>query len=115
MNLKETQLTHVEVGQEASFVVDAYPDVTWTAKVASISPATGSEFAILPPQNASGNWVKVVQRVPVRLKIEPNPGAPPLRAGMTAVVSIDTKQERDLMSLYASAMAFVGGKQERRQ
>ncbi len=110
VNLKETQLTHVVVGQEASFVIDAYPDFTWQAIVASISPATGAEFSVLPPQNASGNWVKVVQRVPVRLKILPNQAAPPLRTGMTASVSIDTKRDRDLISLYTNALAFVGKK-----
>ena len=110
VNLKETQLTHVVVGQEASFVIDAYPDFTWHATVDSISPATGAEFSILPPQNASGNWVKVVQRVPVRLQIIPDQAAPPLRTGMTASVSIDTKRSRDLISLYATALAFVGQK-----
>ena len=110
VNLKETQLTHVEIGQDVSFVIDAYPDFTWRAVVDSISPATGAEFSVLPPQNASGNWVKVVQRVPVRLKILPHPAAPLLRAGMTASVSIDTKRERDLISLYTNALAFVGKK-----
>ncbi len=106
-NLKETQLTHVIPGQEATFVVDAYPDITWRAVVESISPATGAEFSILPPQNASGNWVKVVQRIPVRLLIQDNQNAPPLRAGMTATVSIDTKRQRDLLTLYNSARAVV--------
>lgn len=106
-NLKETQLTHVVVGQEVTFTVDAYPNVTWRATVESISPVTGAEHAILPPQNASGNWVKVVQRIPVRLAIAPDQSGPALRPGMTASVSIDTRRERDLLSLYASAMAFV--------
>lgn len=95
-NLKETQLTHVNEGLTATIEVDAYPDVVWKAKVNRIAPATGAEFALLPPQNATGNWVKVVQRVPVRLKIEHFPDAPPLRAGMTATVSIDTEREREL-------------------
>ena len=64
-NMKETDLTHVKPGQKAKVVLDIYPDVTWEAEIDSISPATGAEFAILPPQNASGNWVKVVQRLPV--------------------------------------------------
>ncbi|MCG8693543.1 MAG: HlyD family secretion protein [Minwuiales bacterium] len=106
-NLKETQLTHIVEGQEVSFVVDAYPSVKWRGVVESISPATGAEFSILPPQNASGNWVKVVQRIPVRIDIEPDVNAPPLRAGMTATVSIDTERQRDLISLYNSALAFV--------
>ena len=89
-NFKETDLTHVTVGQKAKVVLDMHPDITWDAEVESISPATGAEFAILPAQNASGNWVKVVQRLPVRLRLIERPGEPPLRAGMTAYVSIDT-------------------------
>ena len=68
-------------------VLDTYPDTTWEALVESVSPATGAEFAILPPQNASGNWVKVVQRLPVKLRLLAHVGEPPLRAGMTATVS----------------------------
>ena len=95
-NFKETQLTHVKVGQKATVVLDTYPDTTWEALVESVSPATGAEFAILPPQNASGNWVKVVQRLPVKLRLLAHAGEPPLRAGMTATVSIDTGQQRSL-------------------
>ena len=95
-NLKETQLTHVQVGQLVTIEVDAYPDHTWDAKVSTIAPATGAEFALLPPQNATGNWVKVVQRIPVQLSIERPPGTPPLRAGMTVAVSIDTGHKREL-------------------
>ncbi len=104
-NLKEVHLTYVEVGQLATIVVDAYPDLVWNATIESISPATGAEFALLPPQNATGNWVKVVQRVPVRLVLEPVPGAPPLRAGMTVTVSIDTHHERDLKAIVDSVLA----------
>ena len=89
-NYKETQLTHMRVGQRATVRLDAYPDVEWTAVVSSIAPTTGAEFAVLPPQNATGNWVKVVQRVPVRLEVTQPPGSPPLRAGMTATVQVDT-------------------------
>jgi len=99
-NLKETQLTHVRVGQNATVTVDAYPGRTWKATVDSISPATGAEFAVLPAQNASGNWVKVVQRLPVRLRILDPVTDPPLRAGMTATVSIDTKRERSIGDLW---------------
>jgi membrane fusion protein, multidrug efflux system len=95
-NFKETDLTYVVVGQKATVVLDMHPDVTWEAEVESISPATGAEFAILPPQNASGNWVKVVQRLPVRLRLIERAGEPPLRAGMTAYVSIDTRRTRTL-------------------
>lgn len=98
-NFKETELTHVKPGLGATIVLDIYPDVTWRAEVDTISPATGAEFALLPPQNASGNWVKVVQRLPVRLRLLPADGAPPLRAGMTATVKVDTKRERRLGQL----------------
>jgi membrane fusion protein, multidrug efflux system len=106
-NFKETDLTYVAVGQKATVVIDMYPDVTWDAEVESISPATGAEFAILPPQNASGNWVKVVQRLPVRLRLIERPGEPPLRAGMTAYVSIDTQRTRSLAGGFGSRPAVA--------
>ena len=93
-NLKETQLTHVLEGQSASIAVDAYPGVEWPATVDAIAPATGAEFSVLPPQNATGNWVKVVQRIPVLLDVEQPPRGHPLRAGMTVTVAIDTERER---------------------
>jgi len=95
-NFKETQLTHMVVGQRAVVVADAYPDHEWSAAVDTIAPATGAEFAVLPPQNATGNWVKVVQRVPVRIKVEQPAGQPQLRAGMTVSVSVDTGRPRGL-------------------
>jgi len=95
-NLKETQLTNIKEGQAVSFVVDAYPDHDFVARVDRIAPATGSEFALLPPQNATGNWVKVVQRIPLTLEIVADDSAPVLRAGMTAKVKIDSEKERDL-------------------
>jgi membrane fusion protein (multidrug efflux system) len=97
-NFKETELTHVRVGQKATVVLDTYPDVIWEAEVESLSPATGAEFAVLPPQNASGNWVKVVQRLPVKLRLTPQSGEPRLRAGMTATVTIDTGRQRTVAS-----------------
>lgn len=106
-NLKETQLTHVRVGQQVTFEVDAYPGQELRAKIHSISPATGAEFAVLPPQNASGNWVKVVQRIPVRLEIEQDATTPPLRAGMTASISIDTERDRQLINLVDEAIAKI--------
>jgi membrane fusion protein (multidrug efflux system) len=110
-NMKETDLTHVVPGQKASVVLDIYPDIAWEAEVESISPATGAEFAILPPQNASGNWVKVVQRLPVRVRLLPRSGEPPLRAGMTATVSIDTGRKRSLAGLFgASATASAASR-----
>jgi membrane fusion protein (multidrug efflux system) len=95
-NFKETQLTHMRPGQRAVVVADAYPDIEWPAKVAAISAATGAEFAVLPPQNATGNWVKVVQRLPVQLEVEQTPGQQQLRAGMTVTVTVDTGRERGL-------------------
>jgi membrane fusion protein (multidrug efflux system) len=106
-NLKETDLTHLRVGQEAELKVDAYPNITWTAEVLSLAPATGAEYALLPPQNASGNWVKIVQRVPVRLGIKLEPDRPPLRAGMSVAVSIDTGYERPMPGLLNSARAWI--------
>jgi membrane fusion protein (multidrug efflux system) len=108
-NLKETQLEYVEVGDRVGIEVDAYPGGLWSGKVASISPATGAEFAIIPPQNATGNWVKVVQRLPVRIAVEPRAGQPPLRAGMTVTVSIDTEREPRLARLFNRAVAAVRG------
>lgn len=93
-NLKETELTHVRVGQPVEVRFDAYPGVEYAGTVESISPATGAEFALLPPQNASGNWVKVVQRVPVRVQVEVKADQPPLRAGLSAEVGIDTGANR---------------------
>jgi membrane fusion protein (multidrug efflux system) len=93
----------MRVGQTARIVADAYPGVTWQARVSAIAPATGAEFALLPPQNATGNWVKVVQRVPVHLAIEqPEPSAaatPELRAGMTVSVSVETGAKRGMPDL----------------
>ena len=106
-NLKETDLTYLRVGQAASVRVDSYPDRAWSAVVVSISPATGAEFALLPAQNSSGNWVKVVQRLPVRLELKAGPDDPPLRAGMSAAVEIDTGHERVLPGIVASALAWV--------
>lgn len=110
-NLKETDLTHVRVGQLAQVTVDAYPDHAWQAEVSSIAPATGAEFALLPPQNASGNWVKVVQRVPLRLELKRDADDPPLRAGMSVSVEIDTGVEPELPSIVSTAFAWVTGKQ----
>lgn len=95
-NFKETQLTHMREGQAVHVVADAYPDAEWSGKVNTIAPASGAEFALLPPQNATGNWVKVVQRIPVRVMLEPSPNHPPLRAGMTVTVRVDTGHIRGL-------------------
>lgn len=93
-NFKETQLANLKVGQTATIVSDIYPEQNWQATVSAIAPATGAEFAVLPPQNATGNWVKVVQRIPVLIQVEP--GNTNLRVGMTVSVAVDTQRERGL-------------------
>lgn len=99
-NIKETDLTYVKKGDPVGIFVDSYPNHTWTGSVESISPASGSEFSILPAQNASGNWVKVVQRITVRVRINRKPEDPVLRAGMSATVDIDTGHTRSLFDLF---------------
>jgi membrane fusion protein, multidrug efflux system len=90
-NPKETELTHVRPGQAVTVTVDTYPDVVWHGSVASISPAAAQEFSLLPAQNTSGNWVKVVQRIPMRVRVDTSDAAlPPLRAGMSVEVDVDT-------------------------
>jgi membrane fusion protein, multidrug efflux system len=106
-NLKETDLTFVKPGQTAEVSIDTYPGRTFTAVVDSIGMATGAEFSVLPAQNASGNWVKVVQRIPVRLHVTDQPADTTLRAGMSAVVDIDTAHRRGLFTLLRDA--FAGG------
>jgi len=101
-NPKESDLTHLRVGQPATVTIDSYPGYEWQGTVASVAPATGAQFAVLPPQNASGNWVKVVQRVPVRIKVTNSKDAPPLRAGMSANVDIDTGYRRTIGGLFQS-------------
>lgn len=92
-NFKETELAKMRVGQRATIEVDSYPDVKWNAHVASIAPASGAEFSVLPAQNATGNWVKIVQRIPVRLEIDgaDRDDVPVLRAGMSAEVRVDLR------------------------
>jgi len=94
---KETELTYVRPGQSATVTVDTYPDVEWHGVVESVSPAAAQEFALLPAQNTSGNWVKVVQRVPMRIRLDTsNKDLPPLRAGMSVEVDVDTGHARGL-------------------
>ena len=94
-NFKETDLENVRPGQKAKITIDTYPDHPWEGRVVSISQATGSEFSVLPAQNATGNWVKVVQRVPVRLHIDRKDGDPAIRAGMSVEVEVDTHSLAD--------------------
>jgi membrane fusion protein (multidrug efflux system) len=98
-NFKETELTRVRPGQQAIIRVDTYPDMECRGAVLSIAQATGAEFAVLPPQNASGNWVKVVQRIPVRISVQCKEGDPPLRVGMSTTVEIDTGHARTFNDL----------------
>ena len=86
-NFKEKDLARMVPGQRARIEIDAYPDLELTGRVASIGAGTGSEFAILPAQNANGNWVKVTQRVPVRIAFDKNPGKP-LIAGLSSTVTV---------------------------
>ena len=90
-NYRETQLTHVEVGQRAEIRVDTFPGAVLGARVDSIAPASGSQFSLLPPDNATGNFTKVVQRIPVKLRLDPgNPLQGKLRPGMSVVATILT-------------------------
>lgn len=113
-NFKETDLTHVEPGQAVDVRVDTYPDRHWRGKVASISQATGAEFSVIPAQNATGNWVKVTQRIPVRIALEIGAEDPQLRSGMSAIVDIDTGHERPapawVRALLPSEPAFAAGR-----
>jgi len=104
-NFKETDLTEMRIGQPAEVTVDTYPGHVFHAHVTSIAPATGAEFSLLPPQNASGNWVKVVQRIPVRVAIDPDPRNPALRSGMSAVVDITTGQHHSVTALLGPSAA----------
>ena len=105
-NPKETDLTYVRAGQPVAITIDAFPAREWRGVVAAISPGTGAQFAILPPQNAAGNWIKIVQRVPVRIEFEPGQDLRRLRSGMSATVEIDTGRRRGwVVSLFSSSAA----------
>jgi membrane fusion protein (multidrug efflux system) len=94
---KETELTYVEPGQSVTVTVDTYPDAEWNGTVESISPAAAEQFSLLPAQNTSGNWVKVVQRVPMRVRVDTSDKSlPPLRAGMSVEVEVNTGHARGL-------------------
>jgi membrane fusion protein, multidrug efflux system len=98
-NLTETELTHVRVGQAATIHVDTYPDRSWQGTVDSLSPATGAEFSVIPAQNATGNWVKIAQRVSVRIRLDPGEDQTQLRTGLSTSVVIDTGYRRRLLGL----------------
>jgi membrane fusion protein (multidrug efflux system) len=107
-NFKETELTRVRPGQIVTIRVDTYPDVEWHGSVKSIAQATGAEFAVLPPQNATGNWVKVVQRIPVRIEVKPQPDQQPLRMGMSTTVEIDTGHTRSIGDIWVGLGKTLG-------
>jgi membrane fusion protein (multidrug efflux system) len=95
---KETELTYVKPNQKVTVDVDTYPGERWAGRVDSISPASASSFSLLPAENTSGNWVKVVQRIPMRIHVNNAPGKPPLRVGMSVEVNIDTGHARGIPS-----------------
>ncbi len=105
-NFKEDDLTYMRPGQSAQIRIDAYPGQHFKARVASMSPGTGAQFSLLPPENATGNWVKVVQRVPVRLQLEdPALDGLVLHAGLSVDVTVDTEHRRHLFSHASSPVA----------
>lgn len=104
-NFKETQLTNMRPGQKAEIVVDTYPGKTFEATVKAIGAGTGAEFSLLPAQNATGNWVKVTQRIPVRLQLADADAKMELRTGMSATVTVDTGVSRGLPSIFGHATA----------
>jgi len=104
-NPKESDLTYVHPGLPVSISVDTFPGRTWRGKVGAIAPGTGAQFAILPPQNASGNWVKVVQRVPLRVEFDPGQDTRDLRAGMSTIIEIDTGRKHSLANLWSDLAA----------
>ncbi|HEY6719934.1 MAG TPA: HlyD family secretion protein [Reyranella sp.] len=107
-NPKETELTNVRTGQPAVVSVDTYPDRQWAGTVESISPAAAQEFSLLPAQNTSGNWVKVVQRIPMRVRVDTSDkNLPPLRAGMSVEVDVDTGHARGLPHFLAALLGHA--------
>ena len=104
-NFRETGLTHMRPGQEATIDVDAFPDRTFKAHIVSMSPGTGSDFSVLPPENATGNWVKVVQRLPVRLELDDIDPDRPLFSGISVTARVDTGYRRSWLRPVPSAAA----------
>jgi membrane fusion protein, multidrug efflux system len=104
-NFKENQLAHMRVGQQVEVHVDSYPGKEFAGTVASVSPGTGSQFSLLPAENATGNWVKVVQRLPVRIELGKVDPDYPLHGGLSATVSVDTRYQRHLFGSDAAPNA----------
>jgi membrane fusion protein (multidrug efflux system) len=109
-NFKETELTHMRPGQTATVEIDTYPDVVFPAKVQSLSPGTGLTFSLLPAENATGNWVKVVQRLPVRFSFDELDPNHPLAAGLSATVEVDTEFHRPWLDRIEGLFAWLGGR-----
>lgn len=105
-NFRETGLTHMRPGQEATIDVDAYPDRKFKAHIVSMSPGTGSDFSVLPPENATGNWVKVVQRLPVRLELDDADPNRPLFSGISVTARVDTGYRRSWRHPFERALAM---------
>ena len=109
-NFKETELTHMRSGQEATVEVDTYPDTVFHGQIESLSPGTGLTFSLLPAENATGNWVKVVQRLPVRLSLDHVDHAmAPLHAGLSATVEVDTHHRRPWLDRVQGLFAWLTG------
>jgi membrane fusion protein (multidrug efflux system) len=104
-NPKETDITDLRVGQKVTIDIDTFPDRSFRGTVVAVSPGTGAQFSILPPQNASGNWVKVVQRVPLRIAFDSGEDVRRLRAGMSVYVAIETGRKRTLAGLLGLSSA----------
>ena len=112
-NFKETELTHMRPDQEATVEIDTYPDVVFQARVESLSPGTGLTFSLLPAENATGNWVKVVQRLPVRLALGHFDQNTQLHAGLSATVEVDTRHRRPWLDRVQGAFAWLTGPKTR--
>jgi membrane fusion protein (multidrug efflux system) len=112
-NFKETQLTHMAPGQAVSISADTYPGTSFTGHVGSVSPGTGSQFSVLPPQNATGNWVKVVQRLPVRIDLDRQEQGQPLLPGMSVTADVDTGYKSPLLTALGSFLGEANAKPAR--
>jgi membrane fusion protein (multidrug efflux system) len=110
-NFKETELAHLGAGQTVSIDVDSFPGLRLEGQVESLGAGTGAEFSLLPAQNATGNWVKVVQRVPVRIALSSASDMPPLRTGMSASVTVDTGRRTMLGALTSGITAWAAPSQ----
>jgi membrane fusion protein (multidrug efflux system) len=107
---KETELTYVKLGQPVTITVDTYPDAEWRGAVESVSPAAAQQFSLLPAQNTSGNWVKVVQRIPMRVRVDTSDRSlPALRAGMSVEVDVDTGHTRGLPHFLTTLFGHAHG------